>query len=124
MSAKVAGVGASLVELKNVKLVTENNSYFAVDGENKVELYPKSAIKDEIATAVDDNNTHTLIALFNSIYMNDVQIKPVAIDVEAAGIKKVNTGQAKTAIYNLSGQRVTEDYKGIVIKNGKKYIFN
>ncbi|MBP3838867.1 MAG: chitobiase/beta-hexosaminidase C-terminal domain-containing protein [Prevotella sp.] len=113
-----------LVELKNVKLVTENDSYFAVDGKNKVELYPKSAIKDEIATAVDDNNTHTLIALFNSIYMNDVQIKPVAIDVEAAGIKKVNTGQAKTAIYNLSGQRVTEDYKGIVIKNGKKYIFN
>ena len=26
------------------------------------------------------------------------------------------------AIYNIAGQRVDKSYKGIVIKNGKKYI--
>jgi hypothetical protein len=26
------------------------------------------------------------------------------------------------AIYNLSGQRVDENYKGVVIRNGKKYL--
>lgn len=30
--------------------------------------------------------------------------------------------QFNGAIYNLAGQKVGEDYKGIVIKNGKKYI--
>ena len=29
-----------------------------------------------------------------------------------------------TEIYNLAGQRVDEHYKGIVIKNGKKIIYN
>lgn len=34
----------------------------------------------------------------------------------------VNGESISTAIYNLSGQRVGNDYKGIVIKNGKKMI--
>jgi len=29
---------------------------------------------------------------------------------------------ASDAVYNLAGQRVNKDYKGVVIKNGKKYI--
>lgn len=32
------------------------------------------------------------------------------------------TGQQQAAIYNLAGQRVGEDYRGIVIINGKKYL--
>ena len=34
----------------------------------------------------------------------------------------VNEGKANGAIYNLAGQRVSKEYKGIVIKNGAKYI--
>ena len=26
------------------------------------------------------------------------------------------------AVYNLQGQRVADDYRGLVIKNGKKFI--
>ena len=43
---------------------------------------------------------------------------------ETDGIKSVQ-GSGFTVngeAYNLSGQRVGKDYKGIVIKNGKKYI--
>jgi hypothetical protein len=41
---------------------------------------------------------------------------------EATSIDAVEGGNAADngAIYNLSGQRVGKDYKGIVIKNGKK----
>ncbi len=38
-------------------------------------------------------------------------------NVKAADVKSANG-----AIYNLAGQKVNESYKGIVIKNGKKYI--
>lgn len=45
------------------------------------------------------------------------------IDGEATGINGVNAEAAVDgAIYNLAGQKVSAAYKGIVIKNGKKYL--
>ena len=42
---------------------------------------------------------------------------------EATGIKGIATDAADdAAIYNVAGQRVNAAYKGIVIKNGKKYL--
>ena len=40
------------------------------------------------------------------------------------GIENVTVKNAKTsnAIYNLAGQRVSKDYKGLVIKDGKKFV--
>ena len=35
---------------------------------------------------------------------------------------KVVTVAGNSAIYNLAGQKVNASYKGIVIKDGKKYI--
>ena len=44
--------------------------------------------------------------------------------VSATGIKNVQTIEVneKAPIYNLTGQRVGKDYKGVVIQNGKKFI--
>ena len=44
--------------------------------------------------------------------------------VTAAGIKNVQTIEVNenAPIYNLAGQRVGKDYKGVVIQNGKKFI--
>jgi hypothetical protein len=48
------------------------------------------------------------------------------LDNSSTGIKVVPNTTNETvnngAIYNPSGQRVTKNYKGLVIKNGKKYI--
>lgn len=45
------------------------------------------------------------------------------IDGEATSINGVNAeAAADGAIYNLAGQKVSAAYKGIVIKNGKKYL--
>lgn len=45
---------------------------------------------------------------------------------EATGIKAIENGQStidnSAPMYNLAGQRVGSDYKGIVIQNGKKYV--
>lgn len=37
-------------------------------------------------------------------------------------VESINAEQEDGAIYNVFGQKVDENYKGIVIKNGKKYI--
>ena len=44
--------------------------------------------------------------------------------VTAAGIKNVQTIEVNenAPIYNLAGQRVGKDYKGVVVQNGKKFI--
>ena len=44
--------------------------------------------------------------------------------VSAAGIKNVQTIEVNenAPIYNLAGQRVDKDYKGVVVQNGKKFI--
>ncbi|MDO5446918.1 MAG: hypothetical protein Q4F34_03970 [Prevotellaceae bacterium] len=41
---------------------------------------------------------------------------------EPTGINSVNAITDNKAIYNLQGVRVSENYKGVVIMNGKKYI--
>lgn len=41
---------------------------------------------------------------------------------EATAIKSVKTVKEDGAIYNLAGQKVSASYKGVVIKDGKKYI--
>ena len=39
------------------------------------------------------------------------------------GIKTVKAGATENgAIYNLAGQKVDENYKGVVIQNGKKVV--
>ena len=49
---------------------------------------------------------------------------PYQFGTVPSGIENVNAKKAKTstAIYNLAGQRVNKDYKGIVIQDGKKFI--
>lgn len=44
---------------------------------------------------------------------------------ETTGINGITAGKAEqdgTVLYNLAGQRVAKGYKGLVIKNGKKYL--
>ena len=41
---------------------------------------------------------------------------------DATAIKTVKAAAEKGAIYNLAGQKVNAAYKGVVIKDGKKYI--
>ena len=46
------------------------------------------------------------------------------VEDSSTGINGIDADAAddNTPIYNLSGQKVTKSYKGVVIKNGKKYM--
>ena len=44
------------------------------------------------------------------------------IDLEADAIQSVKATKNDGAIYNLAGQKVNASYKGVVIKNGKKFL--
>lgn len=45
-----------------------------------------------------------------------------AIPKETSGVGAIENADVNAVIYNIYGQRVDESYRGIVIKNGKKYI--
>ena len=55
-------------------------------------------------------------------YTNNAKLR-VIFDGDASGIEEIATEAAEDGVlYNVAGQVVTADYKGIVIKNGKKYL--
>ena len=64
------------------------------------------------------NGTNKTITGILSIYYNTYELLPVSITDGAAAAKQINDN----VIYNLNKQIVDENYKGIVIKNGKKYL--
>ena len=54
-----------------------------------------------------------------NILVSSIEITPV----ESTGISTVKaTAENNSVIYNIAGQKVSKDYKGLVIKNGKKMI--
>ena len=64
-------------------------------------------------------NLNTDKALENNYYFDNISWKLVTEDgIETVLTTKVQNG----AIYNLAGQKVDANYKGVVIKNGKKML--
>ena len=61
-------------------------------------------------------------------FVVDVDYSETAYDAQydpstASGINNVNVAEnANGAIFNLAGQKVANNYKGLVIKNGKKVV--
>ena len=57
---------------------------------------------------------------------HQVRVKKITVTLknDPTGINEVNNGTVNenAPIYNLAGQRVGKDYKGVVIQNGKKFI--
>ena len=66
----------------------------------------------EVSTDTDDAGHH----YFNDVTDEITGISNVVMD------DKQETNRYDNAIYNLAGQRVGKNYKGIVIKNGKKVV--
>lgn len=64
----------------------------------------------------------------NSVVFNtpkhQVRVKKITVTLknDPTGINEVSNSIANAPIYNLAGQRVGKDYKGVVIQNGKKFI--
>ena len=57
---------------------------------------------------------------------HQVRVKKITVTLknDPIGINEVSNGAVNESapIYNLAGQRVSKDYKGVVVQNGKKFI--
>lgn len=95
-----------------------------------VKWYLKDA---DLQSSEDVNEWQTMENLINgegteNFFLKEgvgYQIHQAGTDpVPPTGIQNVTAKSAKTstAIYNLAGQRVANDYKGIVVKDGKKFV--
>ena len=119
-----------LVIIKDVKLSTEKvtsgtstrTNYYINDGDQKVQLYDKFQVSD-LAT-LTDGETYTVQGLFGQIYKDVPEILMTKKVAETTGINNITTEatEANAPAYNLAGQKVGKEYKGVVIKAGKKFI--
>lgn len=119
-----------LVIVKDVKLSTEKvtsgtstrTNYYINDGDAKVQLYDKFQVSD--LTTLTDGETYTVQGLFGQIFNNVPEILMTKKVKETTGITNITTeaADANAPAYNLAGQKVGKEYKGVVIKAGKKFI--
>lgn len=109
---------SDLVELNDVDIVEDEGKFYARKGYFNVQLYDgfHKGFKFE---AKQHGVVKGIVANYNGTY----EIYPIESPVTTA-INEVNADKvaANGKAYNLSGQRVGNDYKGIVIVNGKKMI--
>ncbi len=88
-----------------------------------------SVVLDETALQTPDAQTFELANLSAVTFTNTGEQPCIVIEVEygdgsATGINNVTTStvDVNAPVYNISGQQVSKNYKGIVIQNGKKFI--
>ncbi len=62
-------------------------------------------------------------ATYGDLLIDDFEFRAATEDeITATGISSVKVDAATDALYNAAGQKVNAGYRGIVIKNGKKYL--
>lgn len=119
-------------QYKNTNLSFANNKA-AIEIEGKANEADFSIVSDGegayISKVLKTNEGETgKSTLYITITSNDLQKSncfEVAItDKTATGIFNIKSDSNATSstLYNLAGQQVSNSYKGIIIKNGKKYI--
>ena len=119
-----------LVIIKDVKFTKESvtsgtstrTNYYINDGDQKVQLYDKFQVSD-LAT-LTDGETYTVQGLFGQIYKDVPEILMTKKVAETTGINNITTDATleNAPAFNLAGQKVSQAYKGVVIKAGKKFI--
>lgn len=115
-----------LVTVENVNITTEKegtytNNYL-VSGDDKVKIYDKFKTNVTISEGEGYDVTGVLVTakLSGKIVK---ELAPISAPVPT-GINNITTEatDANAPVYNLSGQRVGKNAKGVLIKNGKKYV--
>lgn len=122
-ATKVSEYLNDLVLLENVTIEEKEKEYFIGD----VQLYNQFHIEafNDLSSFVGEGKNVKGIAVIYQPKTGDpvYEIYPIEITSGTDGIQNVVKPVVENGIrYNLAGQRVDENYKGVVIKNGKKYV--
>lgn len=98
-------------------------NYYANDGDNKVMLYDKFSKVGGVAN-LTEGETYSVKGIFGAIYNKVQEILPIEAITTTTGISNITTDAAdvNAPVYNLAGQKVGKDFKGVVVKAGKKYV--
>lgn len=135
VSATIATVPnyiCDLVEIEIDEIVSdeaEKPKYYAKSGDDQIQIYNQfhlAAYENEKLAALvgPASKVKGIAVIYQTTKMTEpiYEIYPVA-DGIVTGISEVNVNTvADGKIYNLAGQQVNRNFKGIVIKNGRKYI--
>ena len=116
---------ADLIVVKGaISSVTEGNytNNYISDGDDQVMVFDKLKTGVKIPT---DGAQYEVKGIFVSTKLSGkitYEIAPLSITPVATGINGVEAAavDANAPVYNIAGQRVSKDYKGLVIVNGKK----
>ena len=120
---------SDLVQVEGVTIQSEKSgkytNYYAHIGDQKIQLYNGFHLDVYKDLSSFDGVQNQTVKGIVSLYGGQPQINIINIE-KTTGIDTVN--QIDSAIndhapmYNLAGQRVGKEYKGVVIQNGKKFI--
>lgn len=115
-----------LVTVKNANIISETSgthtNQYLTNGTDKVMIYDKFKTKTNITDGEGFDVTGILVTakLSGNIIK---EFAPISAPVPT-GINNITTEatDANAPAYNLAGQKVGKEYKGVVIKAGKKFI--
>lgn len=101
------------------KALVDTGALTDKDG-NAVEAPKTYTVQEWVVPATAEETNTVYIYNTNGCHLYFIEV----IETETDGIQDVTVSveDENAPIYNLQGIRVDENYKGIVIKNGKKYI--
>lgn len=106
--------------------VATNLSVGDVTGKNIAVQLPTGDVRAALNILDNPGNIGKTVAVLGLIqkYCGVAGVKSVTDYVleGASGINSVADDAAKVAIYNIAGQKVSANYNGIIIVNGKKYM--
>ena len=115
-----------LVTVENANIISETSgtytNQYLTNGTDKVMIYDKFKTK----TSITDGEGFDVTGILVTAKLSDNIIKelaPISAPVPT-GINNITTdaADANAPAYNLAGQKVGKEYKGVVIKAGKKFI--
>uniref|UniRef100_UPI00402586FA hypothetical protein n=1 Tax=Prevotella sp. TaxID=59823 RepID=UPI00402586FA len=122
----------SNVDSKPFEQYKELNIYISDDGQvekkNAFEAYSCKSFNNADFAAVDAVKAGDKVVIygkltsFNGTYELGRGCYLYSLNGSTTGISKIQTSVAKYVRYNLAGQKVGADYKGVVIENGKKVV--
>lgn len=111
---------SDLVEVENVDVIVEEGgktNYFMVKDGRKVQLYNRFQLDMDAV----ENGKYTVRGIV-TLHYSKGQLYPTELIPVSSGIDNVRVAQEQMPMYNMAGQRVGANYKGVVIQNGKKLI--
>ena len=129
---QIAGAEALAV---NVAYLFNGTNYTPVEA--GTQLTVSETDNGTLMTSNDNDGIYMVLLIFNEafdkeysgIYNQSAELNILVTNEESAistGIKEVNTTnnplKSNAATYNLAGQKVGKDFKGIVVRDGKKFM--